>query len=113
MRRRTVPISLATAAAAILTSVQAAVPPAAQAAPVTSAAAVSKPLLSTIVAPGGNFDLSVWELQELVGSPGSLTTIPSSRLQDAGGYQDAYFSTDSHDGAAPTSSGVCRNGMKA
>ncbi|AYN44026.1 polysaccharide lyase family 7 protein [Streptomyces dangxiongensis] len=51
------------------------------------------------VAPGGNFDLSVWQLQEPVGSPGSPTTIPSSRLQGAGGYQDAYFYTDTRDGA--------------
>lgn len=51
------------------------------------------------VAPGGNFDLSVWQLQEPVGSPGSPTTISSSRLQGANGYQDAYFSTDTRDGA--------------
>ncbi|MGW4563122.1 polysaccharide lyase family 7 protein [Streptomyces sp. NPDC004561] len=51
------------------------------------------------VAPGGNFDLSVWELQEPVGSPGRPTTIPSSRLQGAHGYQDAYFYTDTRDGA--------------
>ncbi|OIK04810.1 polysaccharide lyase family 7 protein [Streptomyces monashensis] len=51
------------------------------------------------VAPGGNFDLSVWELQEPVGSPGSPTIIPSSRLQGANGYQDAYFYTDIRDGA--------------
>ncbi|MFJ3806165.1 polysaccharide lyase family 7 protein [Streptomyces sp. NPDC090073] len=51
------------------------------------------------VAPGGNFDLSVWQLQEPVGSPGSPTTIPSSRLQGANGYQDAYFFTDTRDGA--------------
>jgi hypothetical protein len=50
-------------------------------------------------APGGNFDLSVWQLQEPVGSPGSPTTIPSSRLQGADGYQDAYFYTDKRDGA--------------
>lgn len=50
-------------------------------------------------APGGTFDLSVWELQEPVGSPGSPTTIPPSRLQGANGYQDAYFYTDTHDGA--------------
>ncbi|MET8948563.1 polysaccharide lyase family 7 protein [Streptomyces sp. NPDC004542] len=50
-------------------------------------------------APGGNFDLSTWELQEPVGSPGSPTTIPSSRLQGANGYQDAYFYTDTRDGA--------------
>ncbi|MFI6344669.1 polysaccharide lyase family 7 protein [Streptomyces sp. NPDC050560] len=51
------------------------------------------------VAPGGNFDLSVWELQEPVGNPGSPTTIPSSRLQGADGFQDAYFYTDTRDGA--------------
>ncbi|MGW1564738.1 polysaccharide lyase family 7 protein, partial [Streptomyces sp. NPDC002144] len=50
-------------------------------------------------APGGNFDLSVWQLQEPVGSPGSPTTIPSSRLQGANGYQDSYFYTDQRDGA--------------
>jgi Alginate lyase len=51
------------------------------------------------VAPGGNFDLSVWELQEPVGSPGSPTTISSSRLQGANGFQDSYFFTDTRDGA--------------
>ncbi|MDH6622501.1 hypothetical protein M2271_000288 [Streptomyces sp. LBL] len=51
------------------------------------------------VAPGGNFDLSVWQLQEPVGSPGSPTTISSSRLQGSNGYQDAYFYTDNRDGA--------------
>ncbi|WP_406439585.1 polysaccharide lyase family 7 protein [Streptomyces sp. NBC_01613] len=51
------------------------------------------------VAPGGNFDLSVWQLQEPVGSPDSPTTIPSSRLQGANGYQDSYFYTDTRDGA--------------
>ena len=50
-------------------------------------------------APGGNFNLSVWELQEPVGSPGSPTTIPSSELQGANGYQDSYFYTDTRDGA--------------
>lgn len=55
--------------------------------------------LSTTVAPGGNFNLSVWELQEPVGSPGSPRTIPSSQLQGAKGYQDSYFYTDPHDGA--------------
>ncbi|CAG6398252.1 polysaccharide lyase family 7 protein [Streptomyces cocklensis] len=55
--------------------------------------------LNTGVAPGGNFNLSVWQLQEPVGSPGSPTTISSSRLQGAGGYQDSYFYTDGSDGA--------------
>ncbi|MFF5538805.1 polysaccharide lyase family 7 protein [Streptomyces cinerochromogenes] len=47
-------------------------------------------------APGGGIDLSIWQLQEPVGSPGSPTTVAGSRLQ--GGYRDSYFSTDS-DGA--------------
>src|SRR5580704_7749442 len=37
------------------------------------------------VAPGGNFDLSVWELQEPVGSPGSPTTISPTQLTGPGG----------------------------
>jgi chitinase len=45
------------------------------------------------VAPGGNFDLSIWQLQEPVGS-GSPTTISSSRLQGPSGYKDSYFYTD-------------------
>ncbi|MFC8715744.1 polysaccharide lyase family 7 protein [Streptomyces sp. NPDC057197] len=51
------------------------------------------------VAPGGNFDLSTWQLQEPVGSPGSPTTISSARLKGRDGYQDAYFYTDTRDGA--------------
>ncbi len=51
------------------------------------------------VAPGGNFDLAIWSLQEPVGSPGSPTTIPPSRLKGANGFQDSYFYTDTHDGA--------------
>ncbi len=51
------------------------------------------------VAPGGNFDLSLWELQEPVGSPGSPTTIPPAQLQGPSGFQDQYFFTDPRDGA--------------
>ena len=51
------------------------------------------------VAPGGNFDLAIWSLQEPVGSPGSPTTIPPSRLKGANGFQDSYFYTDTRDGA--------------
>jgi hypothetical protein len=47
--------------------------------------------------PGSNFDLSLWELQEPVGSPGAPTTILPAQL--AGGYHDAYFYTDPNDGA--------------
>jgi len=53
--------------------------------------------LNPKAAPGGNFDLSKWELQLPSGS--RFTTIPSSRLQGADGYQDLYFYTDQSDGA--------------
>ena len=51
------------------------------------------------VAPGGNFDLSRWELQEPVGAPGSPTTISSAALLGPSGFQDDYFFTDKADGA--------------
>jgi hypothetical protein len=51
------------------------------------------------VAPGGNFDLTVWELQEPVGSPGNPTTFVSSQLTGPNGHQDTYFFTDPTDGA--------------
>ncbi|MFE9249697.1 polysaccharide lyase family 7 protein [Streptomyces sp. NPDC007088] len=73
----------------------------------TTAAVLAAPALSAVPAsaadpskaPGGNFDLSVWQLQEPVGSPGSPQTISSSRLQGANGYQDDFFYTDTRDGA--------------
>lgn len=55
--------------------------------------------LNPNVAPGGNFNLGVWQLQLPVGSPGSPTTISSSRLKGASGYQDGYFFTDKTDGS--------------
>ena len=51
------------------------------------------------VAPGGNFDLTVWELQEPVGSPGSPTTISPAQLTGPGGFHDTYFFTDPTDGS--------------
>jgi hypothetical protein len=51
------------------------------------------------VAPGGNFNLSLWELQEPIGSPGSPNTILPAQLEGSNGYQDSYFYTDSSDGA--------------
>ncbi|HEX8791964.1 MAG TPA: polysaccharide lyase family 7 protein [Polyangiaceae bacterium] len=51
------------------------------------------------VAPGGNFDLSIWELQEPVGSPGSPTTYSPAQLEGPNGHQDAYFFTDPTDGS--------------
>jgi len=80
-------------------------------------------LLSTTTAqlnpncrPGGNFDLSIWNLQLPIGSTGSPTTIPPSTLEGCTtGYQDPsrqYFFTESGDGAlvmkvpgSPASSG--------
>lgn len=64
-------------------------------------------------APGGNFDLSVWELQLPVGSAGSPTTISTSALEGCSGYSNrGYFFTESGDGAmvmkvpgSPSSSG--------
>ncbi|MGI5232563.1 polysaccharide lyase family 7 protein [Actinoallomurus sp. CA-142502] len=56
--------------------------------------------LDPTVAPGGNFNLSVWELQLPIGSPGSPTTIPPSQLKGANGYTNpAYFWTDKNDGS--------------
>lgn len=64
---------------------------------------VSTSALNASCAPGGNFDLSVWELELPIGSSqGNPTTIPSSQLQGCGGYQDPgfeYFFTESGDGA--------------
>jgi hypothetical protein len=51
------------------------------------------------VAPGGNFDLSLWELQEPIGSPGAPTTIPPAQLVGANGFHDMYFFTDPTDGS--------------
>ena len=55
--------------------------------------------LNTAVAPGGNFDLSLWELQEPIGSPGSPTTISPLQLAGPNGFHDMYFFTDPTDGA--------------
>ncbi|GAA4493257.1 polysaccharide lyase family 7 protein [Actinoallomurus oryzae] len=70
---------------------------AADSAPVTRPSAAG---LDPTVAPGGNFNLSVWELQLPIGSPGSPITIPPSRLKGANGYTNpAYFWTDKNDGS--------------
>ena len=51
--------------------------------------------LNPSVAPGGNFDLSLWELQLPTGSAGSPTTILPSQLEGNNGFQDSYFYTGS------------------
>jgi len=56
-------------------------------------------VLAVDVAPGGNFDLSRWDLQEPVGNPGSPTTIRSTQLVGSSGFQDDYFYTAPDDGA--------------
>jgi hypothetical protein len=55
--------------------------------------------LDPTVAPGGNFDLTLWELQEPYGSPGSPTTLTPDQLAGPKGFHDAYFYTDPSDGS--------------
>ena len=57
------------------------------------------PQLSTSEAPGGNFDLSHWELELPTGSTGNTTTIAPAQLKGANGFQDKYFYTSSSDGS--------------
>jgi hypothetical protein len=71
--------------------------------------------LNPSCAPGGNFDLSIWDLQLPIGSAGDPTTISNTALEGCSGYQDPghhYFFTESGDGAlvmkvpgSPASSG--------
>jgi Alginate lyase len=60
---------------------------------------VQERTLNAQVAPGGNFDLSLWELQEPVGTPGSPTVVSPGALEGPNGFQDMYFHTDPTDGA--------------
>jgi len=61
--------------------------------------ASAAPALNPGVAPGGNFNLSVWELQLPTGSSGSVTTIPPAQLKGANGFHDQYFFTNTTDGS--------------
>jgi hypothetical protein len=71
--------------------------------------------LNPTCAPGGNFDLSVWNLQLPTGAPSKPDTIPGSELSGCSGYQDknkSVFFTDPKDGSvimnvpgSPSSSG--------
>jgi hypothetical protein len=57
-------------------------------------------LLATAVstdAPGKHFDLSIWQLQLPIGSPGKPDTVSAASLE--GGYTSEYFHTDVNDGA--------------
>nr|WP_221376984.1 polysaccharide lyase family 7 protein [Actinoplanes polyasparticus] len=56
--------------------------------------------LNPAVAPGGNFNLSVWSLQLPIGSPGAPQTIQPAQLKGANGYSNpTYFWTDKNDGS--------------
>jgi hypothetical protein len=56
--------------------------------------------LNPAVAPGGNFNLSIWSLQLPTGSAGSPTTIQPAQLKGATGYTNSsYFFTDKTDGS--------------
>jgi hypothetical protein len=56
--------------------------------------------LNPTMAPGGNFDLSIWSLQMPTGSGTLPTTVPPALLAGAGGFTDSnYFFTDKTDGA--------------
>jgi len=55
--------------------------------------------LDPAVAPGGNFDLSLWELQEPIGAAGASTTIAPAQLAGPTGFHDSYFFTDPTDGS--------------
>ncbi|KAL4877590.1 alginate lyase-domain-containing protein [Aspergillus karnatakaensis] len=48
--------------------------------------------------PGGNFDLSKWNLQLPTGNPGSPTTISASQLQGCSGFSSNVFYTDGSSG---------------
>jgi len=59
----------------------------------------SCPSLRTDVAPGGNFALTGWMLEEPIGAPGRPQVIAAAGLAGASGFHDDYFFTDPHDGA--------------
>jgi len=66
--------------------------------PPPSAAPASR-ALDPAASPGGNFDLSLWELQEPVGAPGKPTIVKPAALVGRSGYHDSFFFTDPADGA--------------
>ncbi|KAF3769491.1 family 7 polysaccharide lyase, partial [Cryphonectria parasitica EP155] len=56
--------------------------------------------LNPACAPGGNFDLSIFNLQlPIADSSGGVTTIPASELEGCDGFQDQYFFTNTADGS--------------
>jgi hypothetical protein len=64
---------------------------------ITNASAAT---LDPALPPGGNFNLSIWQLQLPTGSPGKPDTIQSAQLKGANGYRNpTYFWTDKNDGS--------------
>jgi hypothetical protein len=55
--------------------------------------------LNTTVHPGGNFDLSIWQLQLPSGTTNNPDTYTPAQLVGATGYSGTYFYTDTTDGA--------------
>jgi len=64
---------------------------------ITNASAAT---LDPTLPPGGNFNLSIWQLQLPTGSPGSPDTIQPAQLKGTSGYSNpSYFWTDKTDGS--------------
>src|SRR5690348_12974761 len=64
---------------------------------ITNASAAT---LDPALPPGGNFNLSIWQLQLPTGSPGKPDTIQPAQLKGPNGYSNpAYFWTDKNDGS--------------
>lgn len=61
--------------------------------------ATSVAALDPNCAPGGNFDLSKWKLQEPDGDDDKPNEVPGSKLKGCNGFQDKWFYTDKTDGA--------------
>lgn len=66
---------------------------------VLGSAALATAALDPKCAPGGNFDLSKWTLQEPVGEDDKPRQVLSSKLKGCKGYQDEWFFTSKSDGA--------------
>ena len=64
-----------------------------------STAAAAPHGLNPGIAPGGNFDLSHWELQLPTGTTNHTTTISPKQLEGASGYQSKFFFTNTTDGS--------------
>jgi len=63
------------------------------------AAAAAPHALNPGIAPGGNFNLSRWELQLPTGTTDHTTTISPTQLEGANGYQSKFFFTNKTDGS--------------